>query len=344
METYRVEDLIHWSARVLQSAGVPLADAREAARVLVRSDQRGHGTHGLARLAAYVDRLSDGTFNPRPSISIERYGCAWIADADGAMGQVVVPHLLRAAREHLVSQHVLWISVHRTGHLGALGVLALEAAEVGLVCLIGQRVPPLLGLPGFHRRAIGHNPFAFAAPTSPGAPPFVFDMACSVAARGHILLAARTGEPIPAGWALNAEGAHTTDAQAAAAGMLLPAGDYKGMGLAMMVECLAASFAAQSGAAAARSMQLPANGAIGNESAFILLLDPTLAQRGDAFADSMAHWIDYHKQSAEDGDARIPGERGALLQAESVLHGLSYPDSIETELRDLGQRLGITFP
>ena len=42
--------------------------------------------------------------------------------------------------------------------------------------------------------------------------PIVFDIACSVAARGHILLAAREGRAIPEGWALDEHGRPTTDA------------------------------------------------------------------------------------------------------------------------------------
>ena len=106
---------------------------------------------------------------------------------------------------------MLWVNVRETGHLGALGIPALEAAESGLICFLGQRTPPLLGLEGFQQRALGHNPFAFGAPAGEGEPPFVLDMACSVAARGHILLAARNGDSIPEGWALDAKGQPTTD-------------------------------------------------------------------------------------------------------------------------------------
>ena len=376
----RPEVLIAWASQVLRQAGVPELDSHEAARLLVRSDQRGYGTHGLARLSTYCDRLRDGTFNPRPDIRIERHASVWVVQADGAMGQVLGAHVLRAARKSLQSTPMLWLAIQRTGHLGALGVLALEAAEAGLLCLLGQRTPPLLGLLGFQRRAIGHNPFAFAAPAGAGQPPLVFDMACSVAARGHILLAARSNEPIPGDWALDAQGQPTTDAKAAATGMLLPTGGYKGMGLAMMVECLAAAFAAQAGAVQQKSMALPANGAVGNESAFMLLLNPNFAQvaetvasgQGDqqtelrdapsdvlpgvhyddtspvaqpvSYAENMAHWIGHYMQSADDGLARVPGQRGDAMEAASLATGLAYPPAIEAELQALAQRTQIELP
>jgi len=118
--------------------------------------------------------------------------------------------------------------VRECGHLGALGIDALIAAEAGAFCVLGQRTPPLLALEGFTKVAIGHDPIAVGCPM-PGPEPLVFDVACSVAARGHILLAAREGKPIPAGWAVDESRAPTTDAKRALKGAL-PMGGHKGIG------------------------------------------------------------------------------------------------------------------
>ena len=58
----------------------------------------------------------------------------------------------------------------------ALGVYALQAAEAGAMCLVGQRTPPLLAMEGFTGAAIGHNPIAFGCPAQ-GDSPIVFDIA-----------------------------------------------------------------------------------------------------------------------------------------------------------------------
>lgn len=343
MPSYRTDDLVRWASAILQSAGVPPKDAQDTARLLVRSDQRGYGTHGLARLASYVERLRDKSFNPQPDFQSHQNGPVLTVDADGALGQVTWTHVLKNVRPGLKNEPLRWVSVHHTGHLGALGILALEAAEAGLVCLMGQRSPPLLGLPGFRRRAIGHNPFALGAPTGPGRAPLIVDMACSVAARGHILLAAREGRPVPAEWALNGHGTPTTDAEAAAAGMLQPAGAYKGMGLAMMIECLAAALAATPSAARDAAMQLPPGGAASRESAFFLFMNPSVIGDGDAFASYMHHWIDYYLESG-DGEARIPGQRGQSLEFASSKSGLAYGAGVQAELQRLAQAHAIALP
>ena len=341
MSRFRIEPISHWAASVLRAADVPAADAEVTARLLVRSDLRGQGTHGLTRLPSYFDRLQQGDFNPRPDIRIHRNGSAWLAEADGALGQVAGQRVLDAALPFLAQQPMLWVSVREVGHLGALGVLAVQAAEAGCICLMGQRTPPLLGLPGFRAPAIGHNPFAFASPAGARAP-LVIDMACSVAARGHILLAAREGKPIPEGWAIDTQGRPTTDSAAAAAGALQPAGGHKGIGLAMMIECMAAALAATADSAAKATMTFPATGAMPRESAFFLFLNPSILAGAHDYARYMEHWIS-HYLDASAGGARIPGERGHQQESQAEGH-VAYGPFIEAELRKLGERLALPLP
>lgn len=341
MPRYRQDDVTGWAAHVLESAKVPADDAAVAARLLVRSDLRGHGTHGLTRLPSYVERLTQGDFNPRPVITFQRHGAAWLAQADGALGQVAGQRVLDQALPFLAREPMLWVSVRHIAHMGALGVLAVQAAEAGFICLMGQRSPPLLGMPGFRGPAIGHNPFAFASPAG-DRPPLVFDMACSVAARGHILMAAREGKAVPEGWALDAQGQPTTDSVAAAAGALQPAGGHKGMGLAMMIECMAAALSATADSAAKAAMAIPAGGAVPRESAFFLFLNPSMLADARSYAGYMEHWI-AHYLDASAGHSRIPGRRGHDKEA-AAAGEVTYGGAVETALRALGERLGLALP
>lgn len=338
-----VAALIDWTTRVLEAARVPKADAVTTAQVLVRSDLRGFGTHGLARLTSYMERLRNAEFNARPQINVERKGPVLNVHADGALGQVAAQRAVDEATAILPNEPMLWVSLRETGHLGALGIFTLVAAERGYVCFMGQRTPPLLGLPGFHRAALGHNPLAFAAPMGEGRPPFVFDMACSVAARGYILLAAREGKPIPENWALTSDGRSTTDAAEAVVGMLQPTGGYKGMGIAMMIECLAAALSATSESNREPTMVTPKGGAVPRQSAFFLFLNPALVDDRSAFIDYMGHMFDFYRESGGE-QARVPGERGDALEQEGRARGLVFPASIDKELRALGSAAGIPFP
>ncbi|CAG2157049.1 Ldh family oxidoreductase [Cupriavidus numazuensis] len=339
---WNVQALEQWTSAVFESCGVAPEHAVEAATALVRSELRGYKTHGMTRVPSYVDRLRAGDFNPRAAMSHRTFAGGIVLDADGAMGQVAGPHAVQLGLEALKSSASVLVAVQSCGHLGALGIHALLAAEAGAFCMVGQRTPPVLGMEGFSGPAIGHNPIAFGCPL-PGQAPIVFDVACSVAARGHILLAAREGKPIPEGWALDADGQPTTDAQRALAGSLLPTGGHKGIGIAMMVECLAGALAATADSLSPERNHVGSGGAVGRQGGFVWLVKPEAFSGQGIFADYMAQWTGNYL-AAGGGDARLPGHRGDTLEREGRTHGITLPDAIVRELGALGQQLGIPLP
>jgi LDH2 family malate/lactate/ureidoglycolate dehydrogenase len=331
-----------WMTRVFAACGLPQADAALAASLLLRSEMRGYKTHGLSRVASYVERLQAGDFNPRPAMRHRSMPGGIVLDADGAMGQVAGPRAVELGVEALAASASVLVVVRECGHLGALGIHALLAAEAGVFCVVGQRTPPLLAMEGFKRAAIGHNPIAFGCPV-PGADPLVFDIACSVAARGHILLAAREGRPIPAGWAVDEEGAPTTDAARALKGALLPTGGHKGIGIAMMVECLAGALGASEASLDPSRNVLPASGAVGRQGGFFWFVKPAAFTDPSLFAQYMAAWTGTYLEAGA-GKAKLPGGRGARLEKDLREQGVEVGAAIGEELARVGARLAIPFP
>jgi len=339
---YAPAALERWTARIFEACGMPAAEAGRSAAVLVRSELRGYRTHGMTRVPSYADRLRAGDFNPRAAMRHRALPGGITLDADGAMGQIAGPRAIELGVAALADSASVLIAVRECGHLGALGIFALMAAEAGTFCLLGQRTPPLLALEGFGRPAIGHNPIAFGCPL-PGADPLVFDIACSVAARGHILLAAREGKAIPAGWALDETGAPTTDAKRALKGALLPMGGHKGIGIAMMVECLAGAMAATAASLEPAYSALPESGAVGRQSAFFWMVKPEAFGEGSLFGDYMQAWTRTYVEAGA-GKAKLPGSRGVRLEKEGRERGIELAPAIVKELTALGGRLGVPFP
>jgi LDH2 family malate/lactate/ureidoglycolate dehydrogenase len=333
------EPLRHWTAAILERCGVAAHDAAVTARILVRTSLRGIDTHGIARIPSYVANLRSGEFSAaaRPQIS-DRHGTLHCDCQDG-LGQVVGMAALEAAVARAGQQAIVACTIRNCGHLAALGVLVLEAAERGMVAVLCQGTPPILGLPGFQGRAIGNNPLAFAMPVA-GEAPLVFDMAMSEVARGRVLEALREGRAtIPEGWAIDSQGRPTTDTKEAAQGAMVPAAGHKGMGLAMLVECLAVSL---SGASATAGMSA-SGGSSGSAGAFLLVANPKLLVGQAAFDDSVAHWLGRYRQAAG-GDGRYPGQRQAQSEAERVQAGIPVGDGLRAELAALGNELGLAFP
>jgi LDH2 family malate/lactate/ureidoglycolate dehydrogenase len=337
---YSSTETANWIADAFHRCGVGEQDATRAAHIIVRTSLRGIDTHGLARVPTYIQQLLSGHSRPaaRPRISTGNgfHHC----DGDGALGQLAASTAMNECIRHARGTAMAACTVNNSGHMGALGLYALQASEQGLVAMICQRTPPIMALPGSTARAIGNNPIAFSLPV-PGRVPLVFDMASSNVARGKVMTAIREKSPsIPEGWAIDAAGSPTTDPLAALAGAMLPMSGHKGIGLAMLVECLAGSL---SGAEADIPEQalLPSGGAA-RASAFLLVLNPDLICGRNAFDNNVTQWAN-HYITASGSQARYPGERQAQCETQRLQRGLPIDAELLKELEDIGAHIDKPF-
>lgn len=330
---FAAEELSAWVGAILEEVGLPADDARLAGRCLVRANLRGTDTHGVMRVPAYVDSIGTGRVNPRPRPVTREVGGLLHYDGDNGLGHAQGPHAMAQAIAALsapTAPGFLPGVLTRVGHLGAIGVLALAAAEAGLVALVCQQSLPFMALPGATSPAIGNNPIAFACPL-PGRSPLVFDTATSVVSRGGVLDAQRTGRPIPPGWAIGPDGEPTTDPATALAGSLLPMSGHKGIGLAMIVQCLAGSLGA--------ALESQPSGALG---AFVLLVDPDALGGAGNFHADMSGWLD--RFLAVSGDSgRYPGERAAACEQRRAARGIPLSPAVVAELRAVSESVGLAF-
>lgn len=334
MDRYDCAAVTQWTAEVLQAAGISAAHAALAAEILVRTTLRGVDSHGVSRIPIYLQRIAAGEITSKDPSAEWRDGALHV-NGEGALGQVVatfaVDQAVRATEKVASALSV----ITNCGHLSALGMFALQAAEKGRVALVCQRTPPVMGFPGSPRASIGNNPMAFAAPER-GGTPLVFDMANSVAARGRIQQAARDNAPIPSDWAVGEDGLPTTEPAAALLGYLQPMAAHKGIGLAMVVEVLTSGLAGWPEAGAASGK--PGSGV----GAFILVINPALVCGQDVFEDGMHRFLRQFLNSSASG-ARFPGQRQAALEKERRSTGIPIPKSVVRELREAGQVVGRDF-
>ena len=337
LATVPASALRDWVAAILRSIGVAPAGADTAATVLVDANLTGIDTHGVSRLGPYVGLLRGGHVNTSPGYTCEERSGAILFDADRGLGQAAGVAALDEAISRAATRAIIGMTISRIGHLGALGFFTGRAAEKGLVAVLLQNGPPIMGLPGSLRPAIGNNPFSFAAPVR-GGPPLVFDVATSEAAFGKVIEAARAGRPIPDGWALDATGRPTLDAKAALRGTLLPAGGHKGIGMSMLIEVLAGGLTGM----VPRQAKPEGSGMPAYFGAFLLLANPDLLLGRAAFDDHLADWMALYKGAAPGG--RYPGERLATMRAERTANGVPLGPELVGELRGLGESCGMPFP
>ncbi len=242
---YPIERLQEFAVRIFEHFGVPHEEATLAAEILALADLRGIDSHGIARLRCYHDLLSTGRINPRPQVRIVRETPSTATvDGDNGLGLVVGPKANELAMEKADRVGSGWAAVCNTNHYGIAGWYVLEALkrdQIGLAMTNTTRiVAPLWGA----QRMLGTNPIAIAFPGHEE-PPIVIDMATTAAAFGKIEMAVRKNEPIPDGWAIDADGYMTNDPHKMIdGGAMLPLGSererggHKGYCLSALVDLL----------------------------------------------------------------------------------------------------------
>jgi LDH2 family malate/lactate/ureidoglycolate dehydrogenase len=233
-------------------------------------------------------------------------------------------------------------SSNHSGTQAAYAMRALSADMIGLCATLGGNVmAPWGGVTPL----LGNNPFGLAAPTAEE-PPFVLDMACSVAARGWIMLAEKRGEPIPEGWAIDAQGKPTQDPKAALEGTVLPIGGYKGYGLSMLVAILTGVLTGAAVGAAAFGGNLGATNRSQDCGHMLVALDVARFMPAPAFKARMDQFIrDMRASDRAPGVQRIyvPGEKEHAQAEEAAQLGVPIEETVLKELEALGRRLQVPW-
>ncbi len=227
---------------VLMAHGVPESHARTQTDLLLEAQIRGYASHGLLRLPRIIERIDNGVASPTSSGGHQWIGDSFLrVDGERGLGPVVAVSALDALKERARRAGIAIGAIHNSNHIGMLAWYGDYVARDGLI-LIGATTSEALVHPWHGKRAlIGTNPSASPFPTAPR--PLVLDMATSLVSMGKIHDHANRGEPIPDGWALDAQGRPTTDATAAKTGSIAPFGGAKGYALGLALELLVTSLA-----------------------------------------------------------------------------------------------------
>ncbi|KFX90837.1 hypothetical protein V490_06249 [Pseudogymnoascus sp. VKM F-3557] len=221
---------------ILEKYGVPLDRAALVADSLVLADLRGVDTHGINRLGGYIERIKHHVLDPNPTLTfVMKTPVMAHLDAQNTFGFVAGSMAIDRGIEIASTFGIGIVAVKNSNHYGMAATYLVRAINAGFAAFAftnaSRSMPPW----GAKEPLFGTSPFAVGIPGGKEGD-FLLDMSPSVAARGKIRKAARRGEKIPEGYALDEEGRPTTDAEAALRGVVLPIGGPKGSGLAMMMD------------------------------------------------------------------------------------------------------------
>ena len=317
--------------KILMAHSVGQRNATLTIASLLRAEMEGLPSHGFSRIPYYAAQSSAGKVDGHAVPQVEcprtgvvtvdaRCGFAFSAFADG------LPVAALAAKE----SGVALLAVRNSHHAGVLGFPVADLAEQGLVALGFANSPASLAPYGGTKVTFGTNPLAMACPRK-NAPPLVIDLSMGLLARGKILQAAKKGELIPEGAAVDAQGNPTRDPAKAFDGALLPFGGPKGYALALMVEIMSAALTGATLAIEASSL-FTADGPAPRLGQSFLVMDPA-ATAGASFVDRVEHLLTF---ITDKPGTRLPGDRriGQSQQARQS-NSIDLPEELLAELHSL---------
>ncbi|OZI68803.1 Ldh family oxidoreductase [Bordetella genomosp. 1] len=317
------------AAAALRAAGANPAMADDTARALVYADSVGLSSHGVSRVPSYGGHLRAGRARGDAVPRLARaHGATALVDAGSGLAYPACALALREATERARAQGVAFVGVTNSHHFGAAAWHLETLAAAGLVGLAFSNSPAAMPAWGGKRALFGTNPIAATFPRR-GAAPLMIDMSLSEAARGKLVIAARDGQPIPLGWAVDADGRPTTDAKAALAGSMLPAGGAKGAMLALVVELLVVALTGARFGFENESFFVNEGGPAQLGQAF-LAIDPVALAGNEAYLDRVDTLID---AMLADDEVRLPGTRRVALREAALGGGVEIPDALLEQLR-----------
>ncbi|KAF2642125.1 malate/L-lactate dehydrogenase-like protein [Massarina eburnea CBS 473.64] len=335
-------DAIFFIEKVLVGNGVPQDNAAIVAQCLVEADLRGIDTHGINRIPSYMARIREGVLDPKARPTIHQISSV-VAQVDGhnAFGFLAGHMAMEVAIKMADAMGGIGlVSVKHSNHFGMSAWLVQQALDAGMMSLVFTNSSPALPVWGGKSKLMGVSPIACGAPAGKN-PPFIMDMAPSVAARGKVYKALRRGEKIPKEWALDKDGKETNDPAKALEGVMLPMGGPKGSALAVMMDVFSGVLSGSAFAGHVTNPYDPSKPAdVGH---FIVVIRPDLFMSIDQFKERMDYLYERVVGTERmDGVERIyfPGEIELLTKEKRLKHGIPLVDAEVQALNKEADRVG----
>jgi uncharacterized oxidoreductase len=333
---------------LIKAGGSDDAEARAVADHLVDANLAGHDSHGVGMLPHYVRNLQAKTLVPNcaPEV-VSNTGSFAVWDGRNGYGQVIARDAMTwaigAARQNGVAVHGL----RNTHHIGRVGAYGEQVAAEGLLAVHfvnGNSGPPKVTPFRGREGRLSTNPVCIAVPGTARTPPVILDMATSVVALGKVRVAYNEGRDVAERTLIAADGKPTTDPSVIYKephGAVLPFGEHKGYGLALIAELLAGAIAG-SGTIQPRN---PRDRGIVNGMLTVVIDPERLASRAfiQAEIDALIAYMKETKAADPALPVLVPGEPERIARAKRSVEGIDIDPTTWREIGDAASSLGVRF-
>jgi 3-dehydro-L-gulonate 2-dehydrogenase len=322
MTRIRFEALHQTLDDALRALGFAADRATLCARLFAETTRDGVYTHGLNRFPRFVRMIRAGRIDIHAEPEkIESRGALERWDGNCGPGNLnawqSMDRAISLARHHGLGA----VALANTTHWMRGGSYGWQAAEAGCIGVCWTNTLPNLPAWGSAEARLGNNPLILAVPRAAGH--VVLDMAMSQFSYGALASYRERGEALPVEGGFDPAGRLTRDPAAIEASQRpLPVGYWKGSGLALMLDMIAAML---SGGLATHQIPKDPERETGIAQ-FFLALDPSgFAVDSAAIADRIIASL----------DSRYPGQRTLELRAENLALGVPVDEAVWREAQQM---------
>lgn len=319
-------------------AGMNEAKARICARIHAESSRDGVYSHGLNRVPRFVEYLKCGYVDHQAEpLLVRQVGPMEVFDGQRGPGILNALSATDRALELASENGAGIVALRNTTHWMRGGAFGWRAAEKGKVLIAWTNTESCMPAWGATDTKIGNNPLVMAVPRAQG--PVVLDMAMSQYSYGKLQTTRLKGEQLPYAGGFDQDGRLTTDPGAIEASRrILPTGFWKGSGLSILLDVLAAILSEGS---ATRNIDDLDRGSCTGCSQIFIAFDPDRLGSTDhmqAVVDSMAEYVNGSSPAEPGRRVTYPGQNTVKTRKDHATNGVPVDDGIWQEVMALAGR------
>jgi 3-dehydro-L-gulonate 2-dehydrogenase len=313
----------------LLKVGFASERAELCARLFLETSCDGVYSHGLNRFPRFIETIHNGNVDVHatPKLIATR-GAMEQWDGQRGAGNLNAHASMERAISLSCEHGIGCVALRNTNHWMRGGSYGWQAADAGVIGICWTNTLPNLPAWGSKEARLGNNPLVIAVPRARGH--VVLDMAMSQFSYGALESYRARGEELPVIGGFDLAGNLTRDAGAIEASRRpLPIGYWKGSGLSLMLDLLAALL---SGGQAAHQIKQDILQESALSQIFIAFEVSLSDQAGNVLADRIIHSV---KTAAPAGDevVRYPGERTLEIRTRNMSEGIPVDPEIWEQVR-----------
>jgi len=327
------DELFEALLRVLLKYGFEQQRARLCSRLFAEASRDGVYSHGLNRFPQFIRMIRSGIIvvNAEPQL-VASFGSLERWEGRSGPGNLNAHRCMERAISLSREGGIGCVALANTNHWMRGGSYGWQAADAGVIGICWTNTMPNLPPWGASDPRVGNNPLIVAVPRAKGH--VVLDMAMSQFSYGALASYRMRGEQLPVHGGFDVTGRLTRDPAAIEISKRpLPIGYWKGSGLALMLDMIAALL---SGGSA--TFQIPAEPERETRLSqlFIAIAPHALGQiaGADTIADQILDYL--HSPAPASGEPiRYPGERVLRTRKENLQNGVPVEPTIWREVQAL---------